>query len=162
MNKKILYLTQSALIAAIYVVLLLVFQSISYMDVQIRIAEALTILPFFTPAAIPGVFLGCLIGGVLTGSLPIDYVFGSLTTLVAAYLSYKLRFNKKLVVVPPIFLNAIVVPWILRYGYGLATPIPWMMITVGIGEVISVGLFGYVLLIALDKQKHIIFKNTTY
>lgn len=159
MNKKLLFVVQAALIAAIYVVLLLVFAPISFSEVQVRVAEALTILPFFTPAAIPGVFVGCFLGGVLTGGVPVDFIFGSLTTLAAAYLSYKLRKNKYLVPLPPIILNAIVIPWILKYAYGIALPIPFMMLTVGFGEIISCGLFGLVLLKALEPFKHIVFKT---
>lgn len=66
-NKGILFMTQAAMIAAIYVVLTVVFAAFSFGEVQVRLAEALTILPFFTPAAIPGLFIGCLIGNILGG-----------------------------------------------------------------------------------------------
>ncbi|BBF44730.1 substrate-specific component QueT of predicted queuosine-regulated ECF transporter [Lachnospiraceae bacterium KM106-2] len=157
MNKKLRFTVQAALIAAIYVVLLFVFAPISFSAVQVRIAEALTILPFFTPAAVPGVFVGCFLGGILTGGAPIDYIFGSLTTLVAAYLSYRLRGNKYLVPLPPIILNAIVIPWVISFAYG-SVPIPLTMLTVGIGEVISCGVLGLILLFALNPIKNYIFK----
>lgn len=156
---RVQFLTQAAMIAAIYVVLTYLFQPFGFMDVQVRIAEALTILPFFTPAAIPGLFIGCLLGNILGGAVLIDVIFGSLTTLVAACISYMLRKNKYLVALPPIIGNAIVVPWVLRIGYGLATPIPLMMLTVGIGEVISCGILGTMLLVALNKYKNVIFKQ---
>ena len=156
-KSKIQFLTQAAMIAAIYVVLTYLFQPFGFMDVQVRIAEALTILPFFTPAAIPGLFVGCLLGNMLGGAVLLDIILGSLTTLVAACLSYLLRKNKYLVALPPIIANAIVVPWVLRIGYGLATPIPLMMLTVGIGEIISCGLIGTILLLALNKYKNVIF-----
>lgn len=123
-RSKVQFLTQAAMIAAIYVVLTYLFQAFGFMDVQVRVAEALTILPFFTPAAIPGLFVGCLLGNLLGGAVLLDIVIGSLTTLVAACLSYLLRKNKYFVALPPIIANAIVVPWVLRIGYGLATPIP--------------------------------------
>ena len=157
-KKGLLFLTEAAMIAAIYVVLTYVFQPFGFMDVQVRIAEALTILPFFTPAAIPGLFVGCFLGNLLGGAVFLDVVFGSLTTLVAAIFSYMLRKNKYLVALCPIVANTIAVPWILRIAYSLPAPIPLMMVTVGIGEVISCGILGLILLKELDKSKHIIFK----
>mgnify|MGYP001032543036 FL=1 len=158
-KSKVQFLTQAAMIAAIYVVLTYVFQPFGFMDVQVRVAEALTILPFFTPAAIPGLFVGCLLGNMLGGAVLLDIVMGSLTTLVAASISYLLRKNKYLVALPPIIGNAIVVPWVLRIGYGLATPIPLMMLTVGIGEIISCGILGTMLLLSLNKYKNVIFRQ---
>ena len=158
-KSKVQFLTQAAMIAAIYVVLTYLFQPFGFMDVQVRVAEALTILPFFTPAAIPGLFVGCLLGNMLGGAVLLDIVIGSLTTLVAACISYLLRKNKYLVALPPIIGNAIVVPWVLRIGYGLATPIPLMMLTVGIGEIISCGILGTMLLLSLNKYKNVIFRQ---
>lgn len=158
-KSKVQFLTQAAMIAAIYVVLTYLFQPFGFMDVQVRVAEALTILPFFTPAAIPGLFVGCLLGNMLGGAVLLDIVIGSLTTLVAACLSYLLRKNKYLVALPPIIGNATVVPWVLRIGYGLATPIPLMMLTVGIGEIISCGILGTMLLLSLNKYKNVIFRQ---
>lgn len=158
-KSKVQFLTQAAMIAAIYVVLTYLFQPFGFMDVQVRVAEALTILPFFTPAAIPGLFVGCLLGNLLGGAVLLDIVIGSLTTLVAACLSYLLRKNKYLVALPPIIANAIVVPWVLKIGYSLAAPIPLMMLTVGIGEIISCGILGTMLLLALNKYKNVIFRQ---
>ena len=95
-KEKVLFLTQAAMIAALYVVLTLVFQAISFGEIQVRIAEALTILPVFTPAAIPGLFIGCLIGNVIGGSILPDIIFGSLATLIGAYFTYLLRRQNKL------------------------------------------------------------------
>lgn len=100
MNKKTLYVTQSAVIAAIYVVLVFVFQYTSFGPIQFRIAEALTILPYYTPAAIPGVTIGCLLSNLLFRADIIDIIFGTAATLIAAYLSYQLRTNKYLVPIP--------------------------------------------------------------
>jgi len=157
-NKNILFITQAALIAALYVVLLYVFKPISFSVVQVRIAEALTILPFFTPAAIPGITIGCLLGNLLTGSDMLDVAFGSLATLIGAIGSYKLRKHKFLVPLPPILANTIVVPWVLRFAYGVALPIPFMMLTVGIGEILSCGVLGMFLLYGLNKYKGNIFQ----
>ena len=158
-NKKTLFITEAAVIAAIYTVLVVIFAPISFGPIQVRIAEALTILPFFTPAAIPGVAIGCFLSGLLTIADPLDIVFGSLATLIAAILSYLLRRNKYMVPIPPIVANALVIPWILRYAYDLPDSIPFMMMTVGIGEVLSAGLMGLVLLLALEKVKHVVFRN---
>ena len=158
MNKRTFYVTEAAVIAAIYVVLVLVFQSTSFGPIQFRIAEALTILPYFTPAAIPGVTIGCLLSNLLFEADILDVVFGTAATLLAAYLSYKLKFNKFLVPIPPILINAIVIPWVLKFAYFEANSIPIMMISVGAGQVASAGILGMVLLYSLDKVKHFIFK----
>jgi len=163
-DKKVQMLTQAALIAAIYVVLCVVFAPISYGEVQVRIAEALVILPFFTPAAIPGLFVGCIISNLIGGSIIIDVIFGSIATLIGAIGSYMLRnakHSKILVLLPPIISNTIIVPWVLRIGYGVNLPIPFMMLTVGLGEVIAVGILGSILLRALDKYKGKIFPQTS-
>ena len=158
-NKNINFLTQAAMIAAIYVVLTYVFAPFSFGEVQVRIAEALTILPVFTPAAIPGLFVGCLIGNILGGAILPDIIFGSLATLIGAFFTYQLRDkNKFLAPLPPIAENTIVVPFVLRYGYGVALPIPFMMLTVGVGEVLSCGVLGMVLYFALRKYKNIVFR----
>lgn len=154
-NKKLFFIVQAAMIAAIYVVLVLIFQPISISYIQVRIAEALTILPFFTPAAIPGVTIGCLLGNLISGCDVLDIVFGSLATLLGALGSYSLRKNKFLVPIPPIVANTIIVPWVLRFAYGEALSIPFMMLTVGVGEVLSCGVLGLTLLFALSRYKSI-------
>ena len=157
-NKSTLFLVQAALIAAVYVVLTLVFAPFSYGEIQVRISEALTILPYFTPAAIPGLFVGCILANLLGGAIPLDIAFGSIATLIGAVFTYKLRNSSKwLAPVPPIVANAVLVPFVLRYGYGTNLPIPLMMLTVGAGEVVSCGIFGMVLLTALSKYKGTIF-----
>ena len=159
-NKKVLFLIQAAMIAAIYVVLTLVFQAISFGQIQVRIAEALTILPAFTPAAIPGLFIGCLIGNIIGGSVLPDIIFGSLATLIGAYFTYLLRKKSKyLAPLPPIISNIIIVPLILRYAYGINLPVSFMMLTVGIGEIISCGVLGMILYTPLQKHQNRIFKT---
>ncbi len=154
-ENKVTFLTQAALIAAVYVVLCVAFAPISYGEVQVRVAEALVILPFFTPAAIPGLFIGCLLSNMIGGSILIDVVFGSLATLLGAIGSYYLRRSRILVLLPPIIANTLIVPFVLRYGYGVPLPIPFMMLTVGIGEVIAAGVLGSVLLNTLVRYRHI-------
>lgn len=152
-NKSILFMTQSAMIAAIYVVLTVLFAPFGFGQIQVRIAEALTVLPFFTPAAIPGLFIGCLIGNIIGGAIIPDIIFGSLATLIGACFTYLLRKRSKfLAPVPPILANTIVVPLVLYYAYGFNLPIPFMMLTVGIGEIISCGILGMILFSAVKKM----------
>ena len=125
-----------------------------------RISEALTILPVFTAAAVPGLFIGCLIGNTLGGALIPDIIFGSLATLIGAFFTRKLRNAKPYFApIPPIVANALIVPFVLRYAYGVLMPIPLMMLTVGIGEVLSCGVLGLALYYALRKHKEVIFKR---
>lgn len=159
-NKKVLFLTHAAMIAAIYVVFTLLFQAISFGEIQVRIAEALTILPAFTPAAIPGLFIGCIIGNIFGGSILPDIIFGSLATLIGACFTYLLRKqNKYLAPLPAIISNTVIVPFVLRYAYGFNLPIAFMMLTVGIGEVVSCGVLGMILYSSLAKHRHKIFKH---
>lgn len=157
-NKNVTFLTQAGLIAAVYVVLNVVFAAFGTHAVQVRIAEALTILPVFTPAAIPGLFVGCLVGNVLAGCVLLDVIFGSLATLIGAYGTYRLsKINPVLGPLAPIVANTIVVPQVLRYGYGEPLPIPYMMLTIGAGEVLSCGVLGLILYFALKPLKQRIF-----
>lgn len=162
-NRKILPLTQAAMIAAVYVVLTYVFSAFSFGQVQIRIAEALTILPVFTPAAVPGLFIGCLIGNITGGAVLPDIIFGSLATLAGAIGTRLLRKKNPIVcTLPPILSNVIVVPLVLRFAYGVLLPIPVMMLTVGIGEVIGCGVLGVGLYTVLKKYKETIFLSSRF
>ena len=134
----------AGVIAAVYVVLTVIFAAFSFGEVQVRVSEAMTILPYFTPAAIPGLFAGCILANFLGGGIPLDIAFGT-------WLLCRQKKNKFLAPVPPILANTVIVPFVLRYGYGLNAPIPLMMLTVGIGEVISCGVLGMLLLTALEK-----------
>ena len=111
-NKSTLFLVQAAAIGAIYVVLTLVFAPLGFGEVQIRFAEALTVLPYFTPAAIPGLFVGCIIANFLGGALPVDILFGSIATLLGAIFTYRLRGSKWLAPLPPIAANTVIVPFV--------------------------------------------------
>lgn len=160
-NKNVTFLTQAAMIAAIYVVLTLLFRPVSFGEIQVRISEALTILPLFTPAAVPGVFAGCLIANIIGGGILPDIIFGSLATLIGAVLTYRLREHTPLLApLPPIAANTVIVPFVLFYGYGVNLPIPFMMLTVGIGEVLSCGVLGLLLFSALKRYKTILFRPT--
>jgi len=146
------YWTRAAMIGAIYVVLTLIFAPISYGMIQVRISEALMVLPFFTPAAIPGLFVGCLIANIFGGLGMPDIVFGSLATLLSAYLVSKID-NKYLVPLPPILINAIVIGLVLHYV--LALPLFMTMLWVGLGQIIACYGLGLPLLLFLEKRRHI-------
>ena len=170
-NKKVLYLTQAAAIAAIYVVLTFIANAFGLANhaIQVRFSEALTILPYFTPVAIPGLFVGCIISNILTGCMPLDVVFGSLATLIGAIGTYGIRqlsnclpitkrsSIKWLAPLPPIIANTIVVPQVLAYVYKFEGSILYFMLTVGIGELISCGLLGMLLLLSLKKYESRLF-----
>ncbi len=158
-NKKSAFITQSAFIAGLYVALTAIFAPISFWAVQFRVSEALCVLPYFTPAAIPGVTLGCLISNFVLGAPIYDVIFGTLATLIGAIGSYLLRKNKWLVPVPPIASNALIIPFVLKFAYGLEDAIPFMMLTVGIGEVLAIYVLGMLLLFALEKSKQKIFSK---
>lgn len=155
------FITRSAAIAAVYVVLTLVFAPISYGEVQVRISEALTILPFFTPAAIPGLFIGCLIANITGGAIIWDIIFGSIATLLGAIGTYLLRKNRWLAPIPPILSNTIIVPLVLRFGYGVTLPIPLLMVSIAVGEIISCYILGELLLTLLVRYQGRILGNTS-
>ena len=159
-GKKTRLMTESALIAAVYVALVLLFKPISFGAIQFRIAEALCILPFFSLSAVPGLALGCLLGNFFSGAAMPDVIFGTFATLLAAILSYKLRtVSKWLVCLPPILANAIIVPFVLQYAYGVTDGYFFLFATVGIGEILAVGVLGNVLLLALEGKKELIFRT---
>lgn len=158
MNKKVLNLVYAAVIAALYVVLTLVANALGLASnaIQVRFSEALTILPYFTPAAIPGLFVGCLLSNLVTGCPLPDIIFGSLATLIGAVFTRKLRKYKWMAPLPPIVANAILIPPVLLFAYGIK-PYWFSLITVTIGEIISCGVLGMMLLFSLRKHAGKIF-----
>ena len=95
MNRKVLFIVHASVIAALYVVLTFVANAFGLANyaVQVRFSEALTILPFFTPAAIPGLTIGCLLSNILTGCALPDIIFGTLATSIGAFLTYLVNEN---------------------------------------------------------------------
>lgn len=156
-SKKLVFICQAAVIAALYVVLTYVFSAFASGVIQVRVSEALTVLPAFTPAAIPGLVIGCLLSNTLTGCVLLDIIFGSVATLIGALGSYALRRHTWLVPIPPIVSNMIIVPFVLRYAYGATDAFPFMIATVGAGEIISCYLLGMILYGALKKMNHTLF-----
>ena len=159
--KNVYLLAYGAAIAAIYVTLTMVFAPISFGPIQFRISEILCVLPFFTPAAVPGLFLGCFLANLFCGAAVLDVGFGSLATLIGAagslYLGKKSRW---LVCLPPILANTVIIPWVLRYAYGSTDLIPFAMVTVGVGEILAIGVLGNMLLFTLDRYKGLLFKKS--
>ncbi len=159
MDKKTVYIVQAAMIAAVYTVLTMLAASFNLASgaIQVRFSEALTILPFFTPAAVPGVTIGCLLSNILTGCALPDIIFGTLATLIGAIGSWLLRKNAFLCALPPIVSNALIIPFILTYAYHIPGGIPLFMLTVGAGEVISCLILGELLITTLYPFRNILF-----
>lgn len=167
-NSHALFMAQAAMIAAIYVVLTFIANAFGLANhvIQVRISEALTILPYFTPAAVPGLLIGCLISNILTGCILPDIIFGSFATFIGALGTYALRKWKWCAPVAPILANTLIVPLVLIYGYGfliegfsVAYCYGYYALTVGIGEIISCGIFGMILLFTLEKHADRIFSK---
>ena len=165
MNKTI-FMVQAAMIAAIYVVLTFIANTFGLANyaVQVRFSEALTILPYFTPAAVPGLFIGCLLSNILTGCILPDIIFGSIATLIGGFGTYFLRKWKWCAPITPIISNMVIVPAVLIFGYGLvidgvsiAYCYGYYALTVGAGEIISCGILGMILLLSLEKYAERIF-----
>ena len=156
MDKKIRFIVQAGVIGAIYAVLTIVFAPISYGEIQVRISEALTVLPYFTPAAIPGLFIGCIVANIYGGLGIIDIVFGSLATLLAASFSYLLRRFKYLIPLPPVVINAVVVGFILNVTLDL--PLFMSMLWVGLGQLIACYGLGLIVMFGLEPMKNKIFR----
>ena len=167
-NPNIMSLVTAAMIAALYVVLSFAINVFGLASgaIQVRVSEALTILPYFTSSAIPGLAIGCLLFNLLSGAAVFDVVFGTISTLLGALGSYfigkaskNVTWMKFLVPVPPILANAFIVPWVLKTAYGLNDAYWYLVATVGIGEVISCGVLGMILLFALMPMRRYLFKE---
>ena len=173
-NRPALSLTYAAMIAALYVVLTLIANAFGLASgsIQIRFSEALTILPFFTANAIPGLYIGCLLSNVVTGCALPDIIFGPLATLLGALGTWALgiaakkvnartapkraQLCKYLSPLPPVLANALIIPPVLKYAYGVI-PMWFSFVTVTIGEIVSCGIFGLILLAALEKYRGALF-----
>ena len=160
-KKKALFLTRAAVIGALYIVLTIISNMFGLASgvIQVRISEALTILPVFTPAAVPGLFAGCILSNLLTGSAPWDILFGSLATLLGALGTFLFRKKPLLTPVFPIISNTLIVPFVLAKVYRVEEALSFLFLTVFLGEVISAGIFGILLFKILSKHKREIFKT---
>ena len=147
---KFYYLARVAMIAAIYLILNIIFAPISYGPVQVRIAEALVVFPFIDPSAILGLFIGCLLANIYGGLGLVDIIGGSLCTLLAAYLTSKMK-NPKLAPLPPVLINALGVSIYLHLLFDI--PYWITVLYISVGEFIACYILGYPLLIILIKNK---------
>ena len=170
MNKDhIQYICQAAAIAAVYTALSLIFAPISFGPIQCRISEMLTVLPAFTVSAVPGLAVGCVLANTLGGAIVPDIIFGSLATLIGAVCTRMLcreiigqaialgkpDMNLRLrAVLPPIISNTVIVPLVLKYAYHFEDGLIFMIITVCIGEIISCGILGNILISALCRARY--------
>ena len=155
-RRKTSFLTQSAVIAALYVVLteISVLMGISNGVIQLRLSEMLAVLPIFTPAAIPGLFIGCFISNIFAGGIIWDVIFGSIATILGAYGTYLLRKKSVyLAPVPTVFTNMAIIPFVLRFAYGTEGSLLFFALTVGIGEILTAGVMGTFLAKTLKKHK---------
>ena len=157
LKKSVRYLVQAALIAALYAALTLALQPISFSATgQVRVSEALTVLPFFTPAAVPGLFVGCLLANLIGGYGILDIVFGSLATLLAALAARKLRRWPFLVPLPSVLFNAAIVGPMLSYVTGF--PMLPTVGYVGLGQLAACYVLGLPLLYLLRRYDKILFR----
>ena len=158
---KTLRIVSGAAIAAVYVVLTVLAASVNLASgaIQVRFSEALTVLPFFTPTAVPGLAVGCLLSNILTGCALPDIIFGTLATLLGALGTRMLKGHRFLCTLPPVIANTLIVPFVLTYAYQIPGGIPYLMLTVGIGEVIACMILGQILLTALMPVAAGIFRS---
>ena len=143
-DKKTTMVAYGGLIAALYVGLTYLSASVGLASgvIQVRISEALTILPVFTAAAIPGLTVGCVLANLLTGCAAWDVVFGSLATLIGAVGTRMMKKTPQIAWIPPVVANVVIVPIVLMKVYGVTDAWWYLVLTVGAGELIACGLLG--------------------
>ena len=154
-DKKVAYISKAGLIAALYAAITLIFAPISFGAVQFRISEAMTVLPFIVPDAIPGLFIGCIISNLLSSNnILLDVIFGSLATLLAAVSTYKMKI-KWLAPLPPVILNAVIIGIVITVStvekYAFMAAFIANMLSVGAGELVVAYGLGIPLLIAFER-----------
>ena len=164
MGKKTgIFIIQTLVIAVLYFVLTYIaneFQLANSLNFQLRISEALTVLPYYTPAAIPGLFIGCLSANHAMNLPMSDVIYGSVATLVSAFASFLIRKKKFLVPIPPILINAFAVPAIYAFMLGFDEPPFWRsVIMVGLGEAVTCGVLGIALMLGLEDYRDKLFPS---
>lgn len=150
------FIVRSAIIAAIYVALTMIsaLLGLSSGVIQVRISEALCILPIYTFAAVPGLTIGCLVSNILCGGTIYDIIFGTLATLIGAFVAFFIKKFPYLASIPTIVSNALIIPCVLIIsGIGGWEMFPYFVLTVGIGEVISCGVFGTLIIRYFEKHR---------
>lgn len=152
MNKDLRRVLQNAVYAALYVALCYVFQPISFGAIQVRIAEALCILPLFDDMAIVSISVGCFLSNILLSGA-IDAIFGTLATFIGLLLIKFIKVNNFAVkMLPTVLSNAIIIPFVLRFAFGETMPLWLLAISIAAGEIVSVYGLGYILYEALKKS----------
>lgn len=154
-NSSVRNMAFAAVIAAVYAVLTVALPVPQYGGVQVRFAEALTILPFFFPAATPGLFIGCIIANMFS-PFPLDILFGSLATLLACMWTQRIH-NRWLAPLPPVICNAVIVGFEIAWATTGFTVAFWPAyalnaFTVGFGELLACYGLGSVLISALGRS----------
>lgn len=157
--RRTLYLAEASMIAALYLLFTLLTWQFASGVIQLRLSEALAVLPYFTPAAIPGLTVGCLLANLISGCAPWDVVFGTLATLLGAVFAWLLRKRALLVPIPNILSNTLIIPFVLRYVYGAPDALPFLFLSIGASEILSSGLLGFGLLFLLRPYASRIFRN---
>ena len=149
-------------IAALYVALTYLASALGLASgaVQVRFSEALTILPVFASAAIPGLTVGCVLANLLTGCAPMDVIFGSVATLIGAIGTRALRRQPRLAWIPPVVSNTVIIPIILMRVYGVPDAWPILALQILAGEVISCGVLGMALYYAARRPLTDVLRNT--
>ncbi len=162
------FAAEAAIIAALYVALtyLASAMGLASMAIQLRFSEAMCVLVVLTPAAVPGMWIGCFLANLLTGAVAWDIVFGSLATLIGVLggralviLSRRLypahptvaKLTLCLIPLPTVIANAAIIPPVLIYAYGVQDALPYLILTVGLGEILSAGVLGLLLLFPLAR-----------
>lgn len=155
MTQKVRNLSYAAIIAALYVVLthLSNLFGLANNPIQLRLSEALTILPLFTPAAIPGLTIGCILANLTTGCIFWDVIGGSVATLLGALGTQYLSHSKWTAPIWPILANTLIVPFVLHFAYRFPGGLWYFALTVGIGEVLSCGILGMLMAGFVEKTK---------
>jgi uncharacterized membrane protein len=166
-NRRVHFMAQAAVIAALYTVLTYVAAALNlaYGPVQFRFSEALTVLPVFTPAAIPGLAIGCLLSNLMSPLGLVDWICGPLATLLAALCTWWLRHVcvkdlPLLSLLPPAIFNAIIIGWeisclsdagtfsLLHFNPAVFWP---NALSVGIGELVVCFVLGLALIVTVQK-----------
>ncbi len=162
-NKKVRLITQAGVVAALYTALtyLSSVMGLSSGAIQCRFSEALCVLPVFMPAAVPGLFVGCIISNMIAGAVVLDVVFGSVATLIGAVLTrvvYKKTKNMFFSLLMPVLTNTLIVPWVIKIAYGSPDAATYIMLTVCIGEIISCVILGMLLYKLIKNRVRFLFK----
>ena len=151
---------RAGIVASVYFILTYFFQAISFGPIQLRVAEALTILPLFFIESVPALFIGCMVANLFSGFLIFDIAIGAPTTLIAAIITYligkmikhkHLRFM--LGAIPPILANAFAVPLVILLSGGLEYTYMVQAVIIGVGQALAIYPLGGLLYYSLYSLK---------